>query len=128
MVTIDKALFKMVQKHHKPLGYVAAVDAGLVGWSKFNYKIEPGKFDKQKAKEIAYGRAVKAFRLHNRLLRRLTTNPLQEVPPSMRKDFVEMDARSRRYFKPKSRIKKLYRKVTKRITEVESKITKTITA
>lgn len=121
MVTIDKALFKMVQKHHKPLGYVAAVDAGLIGWSKFNYKAEPGKFDKQKAKEIAYGRAVKAFRTHNRLLKRILSNHLQEVPNSMRKDFIEMDERSRRYFKPKSRIKKLYKKVTKRVAEVTTR-------
>lgn len=118
MVTIDKALFKIVLKHNKLLGCVAAVDAGLIGWSKFNYKAEPGKFDKRKAKEIAYGRAVKAFRTHNGLLKKMLSNRLQEVPSSIKKAFIEMDERSRRYFKPKSRIKKLYKKVTKRIAEV----------
>jgi hypothetical protein len=98
MVTIDKALFKLVKRGKRPMGYVAAVDAGLVGWSLFNYSDEPRKFNKQRSKEIAYGRAVKTFRRHKRAQENLS-NPIAEVPHSMLRDFVEMDTRSKKYFK-----------------------------
>ena len=84
------------------MGYVAAVDAGLVGWSLFNYSDETEKFNRQRSKEMAFGRAVKTFRRQKRAQEGLS-NPIAEVPHSMRKAFIEMDIRSKRYFKQEKR-------------------------
>lgn len=77
-------------KRGKLIGVVAAEAVNCVGWSKFNYSKENGKFNKQKAVEIATGRARKLAE----------TGVVCDNPPMnalMRNAIVRMNERIYRY-------------------------------